>query len=46
MFAAAEDGGYVDPHKIEQILKVPNPKNSATSSSTIEDTITGSYFVT
>ena len=43
MFAAADEGGYVDPNKVEQILKVPNPKNSAASKDkkVIEEIITG-----
>ena len=45
LFAAAEEGGYVDPNKVEQILKVPNPKNSAASKgkTVIEEIITGPY---
>ena len=45
LFAAAEEGGLVDPHKIEQILKVPNPKNSATTSVAMTNTVTSSYFL-
>ena len=43
LYASAEDGGYVDPHKIEKILKIPNTTKSATTSASIkEETITGS----
>ena len=44
LHTAAEDGGYVDLHKIEQILKVPNGKDSAATTTTAaEETVTGSY---
>ena len=39
LYNAAEEGGYVDPYKVEEILGVPNPKKA--SSSVTEETVTG-----
>ena len=47
LYDAAKEGGFVDPHTIEEILKVPNPKNSERSSVLItEETVTGMCFTT
>ena len=45
-FAAAKEGGLVDPHKIEQILKVSCPESSTTTEKTVmEKIITGETVV-
>ena len=44
LFAAAKEGGHVDPNKVEKILGIPHRKNACTSveSRTItEETMTG-----
>ena len=39
LYTAADEGGYVDPHKVEKILGVPHPKKASTS--VTEETVTG-----
>ena len=46
LYTAAEDGGYVDPYKVEQILKVPSPKTPgiANTTPTVEN-VTGLFHL-